>query len=115
MRLVRHLCPDGNVTNPSLALRAPCVSLADSTAAASGSGTSTTDDGWDRGAGRAGGELGKVVRVHVSVPVGKADLGSIEPGKRAELLAIQLTGDVADVEQYLVSGIDERQIEWVSG
>jgi cytosine/adenosine deaminase-related metal-dependent hydrolase len=42
------------------------------------------------------------------------DLGSIEPGKRAELLAIELPGDIADVEEYLVSGIDERHIQWLT-
>ena len=32
-----------------------------------------------------------------------ADLGSIEPGKRADLLAVGVPDDVSDVEEYLVS------------
>ena len=43
-----------------------------------------------------------------------AELGSIEPGKRAELLAVELARDVEDVEEYLVQGIHERQIRWVA-
>jgi cytosine/adenosine deaminase-related metal-dependent hydrolase len=42
------------------------------------------------------------------------DLGSIEPGKRAELLAIDLPGDIDDVEEHLVSGIDARHIQWLT-
>jgi cytosine/adenosine deaminase-related metal-dependent hydrolase len=41
-------------------------------------------------------------------------LGTIEPGKRAALIAVELPGDVDDVEEYLVSGIAERQIRWVT-
>jgi cytosine/adenosine deaminase-related metal-dependent hydrolase len=42
-----------------------------------------------------------------------ADYGSIEPGKRARLIAVQLTGDVDDVEEYLVSGVAPEQISWI--
>jgi 5-methylthioadenosine/S-adenosylhomocysteine deaminase len=41
------------------------------------------------------------------------DLGSIEPGKRDRLLAVNLTNDVADAEEYLISGIDESCIRWL--
>jgi 5-methylthioadenosine/S-adenosylhomocysteine deaminase len=41
------------------------------------------------------------------------EIGSIEPGKAAELIAVTLSPDVADVEEYLVSGIEPRQVEWV--
>ena len=41
------------------------------------------------------------------------ELGSITAGKRAQLLAVALPGDVADVEEYLVSGIEPSQITWV--
>jgi cytosine/adenosine deaminase-related metal-dependent hydrolase len=41
------------------------------------------------------------------------ELGSITPGKQAELLAVALPGDVADVEEYLVHGIEPSQITWV--
>jgi aminodeoxyfutalosine deaminase len=40
-------------------------------------------------------------------------LGSIEPGKRAALIAVELISPVDDVEEYLVSGIGERQIQWI--
>ena len=39
-----------------------------------------------------------------------AELGSLTPGKRAEILAIALPGSVDDIEEYLVSGIGRSQI-----
>jgi cytosine/adenosine deaminase-related metal-dependent hydrolase len=41
------------------------------------------------------------------------ELGSITPGKQAELIAVAVPGDVADVEEYLVGGIEPSQITWV--
>ena len=41
------------------------------------------------------------------------ELGSITPGKQAQLLAVDLPDGVADVEEYLVSGIEPSQISWV--
>ncbi|HJU43210.1 MAG TPA: amidohydrolase family protein [Vicinamibacterales bacterium] len=41
------------------------------------------------------------------------DLGSITPGKHAELIAVTLPGTATDVEEYLVSGIEPSQITWV--
>jgi cytosine/adenosine deaminase-related metal-dependent hydrolase len=46
------------------------------------------------------------------------ELGTLEAGKRAEMIAVQLTtarGDLAatDVEEYLVSGIEPRHVSWV--
>lgn len=41
------------------------------------------------------------------------DYGTIEPGKRARLLAVTVPAGVDDVEEYLVSGIDAAQIRWV--
>ena len=41
------------------------------------------------------------------------DYGSIAPGKRASLIAVSVPGDVSDVEEYLVSGIQPDQIRWV--
>ena len=38
-----------------------------------------------------------------------SELGSIEPGKRAQLLAVRLPADVADVEEYLVGGIEPER------
>jgi cytosine/adenosine deaminase-related metal-dependent hydrolase len=43
-----------------------------------------------------------------------ADFGSLEPGKRDRLIAIDLPAGVADVEEYLVSGIRPAQIRWLA-
>jgi cytosine/adenosine deaminase-related metal-dependent hydrolase len=42
-----------------------------------------------------------------------AHYGTIEPGKSARLLAISLPSSSIDVEEYLVSGIDQDQIRWI--
>lgn len=42
-----------------------------------------------------------------------AEFGSIEAGKRAALVAVAVPPEVADVEQYLVRGIDPEQISWL--
>jgi cytosine/adenosine deaminase-related metal-dependent hydrolase len=42
-----------------------------------------------------------------------ADYGTIEPGRRARLLAVALPEALDDVEEYLVSGVDADQIAWV--
>ena len=39
------------------------------------------------------------------------ELGSLTPGKRAAIIAVQLPARVADVEEYLVSGIEPAQIQ----
>lgn len=41
-------------------------------------------------------------------------LGSIETGKLAEIIAVDLPDRVEDVEEYLVSGIQPPQIEWLT-
>lgn len=41
------------------------------------------------------------------------ELGSLTPGKHAELLAVELPDRVEDVEEYLVSGIEPSQLSWV--
>jgi cytosine/adenosine deaminase-related metal-dependent hydrolase len=41
------------------------------------------------------------------------DYGTIEPGRRARLIAVTLPDAVDDVEEYLVSGIEPDQIRWV--
>lgn len=43
-----------------------------------------------------------------------ADFGSIEPGKRASVIAVRVPEGVDDVEEYLVSGITPERIQWVS-
>lgn len=46
--------------------------------------------------------------------LGLADeLGSLTPGKRAEMIAVELPKKVGDVEEYLLRGIEPAQIQWV--
>jgi aminodeoxyfutalosine deaminase len=40
-------------------------------------------------------------------------LGTIEPGKRAELIAVSVPEGADDVEEYLLSGIGPAQVTWV--
>jgi aminodeoxyfutalosine deaminase len=42
-----------------------------------------------------------------------ADYGTIDPGKLARLLIIDVPPDVDDVEEYLVSGLHPDQIRWM--
>jgi imidazolonepropionase-like amidohydrolase len=44
----------------------------------------------------------------------EGELGSIAPGKRAALIAVDLPPSVDDVEEYLVSGIEPSQIQWLA-
>lgn len=41
------------------------------------------------------------------------EFGTIEPGKRAALLAVRVPAGVADVEEYLVGGIAPEQLMWL--
>jgi imidazolonepropionase-like amidohydrolase len=38
--------------------------------------------------------------------------GSIEAGRRAELLAVEIPPGVTDVEEYLVSGLPPGAVRW---
>jgi len=42
-----------------------------------------------------------------------SEYGTIEPGKRARLLAVAVPPSTVDVEEYLVSGIEGERIHWV--
>jgi cytosine/adenosine deaminase-related metal-dependent hydrolase len=42
------------------------------------------------------------------------DLGSIEPGKRASLIAVRVPDGVSDVEEYLVSGVAPDRVTWLA-
>jgi cytosine/adenosine deaminase-related metal-dependent hydrolase len=42
------------------------------------------------------------------------ELGSLTPGKRAQILAIKLPGPVDDIEEHLVGGVDPARISHVS-
>jgi cytosine/adenosine deaminase-related metal-dependent hydrolase len=41
-------------------------------------------------------------------------LGTIEPGKRAELIAVRIPHPVVDVEEYLLGGIRPSDVRWLS-
>ena len=52
---------------------------------------------------------------HGAAALGFADeYGTIEPGKRAALIAVRLPEAPDDVEEYLLSGINASDISWVS-
>jgi cytosine/adenosine deaminase-related metal-dependent hydrolase len=42
------------------------------------------------------------------------ELGSLSSGKRAELLVVSLPSGVADIEEHLVSGIEQGSVAWLS-
>ncbi len=42
-----------------------------------------------------------------------ANFGTIEPGKCARLLAVDVPPGTTDVEEYLVSGLEPRQVTWL--
>jgi aminodeoxyfutalosine deaminase len=44
----------------------------------------------------------------------EADHGAIEPGLRADLIAVDLPEGVANVEEYLCSGIEPARVRWLS-
>jgi aminodeoxyfutalosine deaminase len=44
-----------------------------------------------------------------------SELGTIEPGKRADLVAVRLPADCEDVEEYLVGGVQPTDIRWLDG
>jgi len=74
-------------------------------------------------------EMAEVRRLAPSVPAGRilesatlagaralgfaSELGSIEPGKRAQLLAVRLPAACPDVEEYLLSGIEPGDVRWL--
>jgi aminodeoxyfutalosine deaminase len=41
------------------------------------------------------------------------ELGSIEPGKRAELIGVRIPSGVEDVEEYLLSGLTSADLRWL--
>ena len=43
----------------------------------------------------------------------QSELGSIEPGKRAQLLAVRLPAGLHSVEEYLLSGISPADLRWL--
>ncbi len=42
-----------------------------------------------------------------------AELGSISPGKRSQLLTVRLPADVRDVEEYLLGGVEPADVRWL--
>lgn len=52
--------------------------------------------------------------VHGAAALGFSDdFGTIEPGKRADLIAVRTPSGIADVEEYLLGGIEPAAIEWL--
>jgi aminodeoxyfutalosine deaminase len=41
------------------------------------------------------------------------DYGTLEPGKRAQLITVRIPPDVSDVEEYLVNGIEPSEVAWL--
>lgn len=76
-------------------------------------------------------ELARLRRLAPEVPAGRliesatrvgarslgldAEFGTIEPGKRAALLAVRVPPSTTDVEEYLVGGVTPDQVRWVEG
>jgi 5-methylthioadenosine/S-adenosylhomocysteine deaminase len=42
------------------------------------------------------------------------ELGSLEPGKRAELVSVRVPPGIEDVEEYLVGGVQPSDIGWLA-
>jgi len=57
--------------------------------------------------------LGSATRIGAEALGFGAELGTIEPGKRAELIAVRVPEGVADVEEYLVGGIESGDVRWL--
>jgi cytosine/adenosine deaminase-related metal-dependent hydrolase len=45
----------------------------------------------------------------------EADYGTVDTGKKAPILAVEVPEALDDVEEYLVSGIEPGQVRWVHG
>jgi cytosine/adenosine deaminase-related metal-dependent hydrolase len=43
----------------------------------------------------------------------ESDLGALAPGRLATMIAVELPEPLGDVEEYLVSGIDAQQVQWI--
>ena len=44
----------------------------------------------------------------------ESEAGTIEPGRRSGLIAVDLPGDGVDVEEYLVGGVPSGRVHWVT-
>jgi cytosine/adenosine deaminase-related metal-dependent hydrolase len=52
--------------------------------------------------------------IHGAAALGfEAEYGTIAPGKRADLIAVRVPRGVADVEEYLLTGIQPPEISWL--
>jgi aminodeoxyfutalosine deaminase len=57
--------------------------------------------------------VGSATRIGAEALGFGAEYGTIEPGKRAALIAVRLPDGVDDVEEYLVGGIRPADVEWL--
>ena len=62
----------------------------------------------------AAGRLLRSATIEGAVALGfGTELGSLERGKRAELLAVRVPAGVTDVEEYLVGGVEPADLRWL--
>jgi cytosine/adenosine deaminase-related metal-dependent hydrolase len=76
-------------------------------------------------------EMAEVRRVAASVPAGAilrsatqagaealgfaSELGTLTPGKRAQIIAVRVPAKLSNVEEYLLTGIHPRDVTWLDG
>ena len=44
-----------------------------------------------------------------------SELGTLDPGRQAQMIAVRIPADVGDVEEYLLGGIEPDEIAWLDG
>ena len=50
---------------------------------------------------------------HGALALGFDEYGTIEPGRCARLIAVDIPRGTDDVEEYLVSGVQPEQVRWI--
>ena len=44
-----------------------------------------------------------------------SELGTLTPGKRAQIIAVRMPAELSNVEEYLLTGIHPRDVRWLDG